>query len=454
MVLPKLFNISKPFRATSSLFVEAESSLQNKSFLSRLLSHRLVHNILTLYGVHFVNYLLPLVTVPYLARVLGPAHWGLLAFAQAFSQYLNLIIEYGFNLSATREVSRFRENKTKLADLLSGVTGAKVILIASCLTISLLAKPWIPLFHEHSNLFWGALFWAFGQSFNPLWYYQGLERMKFAATLDISAKTLATVGIFFIVHDPNHAARVLFLQGGASLLSASFSLFFAYREVPFLIPNISSAWKALRLGWTMFLFRSSVSLYTVGNTFILGLFVPSQMVAYYAGGEKISKALVSLLTPIIQALYPRLSYLTQHDKAKAAQLTRVAFRIMTGIAAAMGAIAFIWAPFWTRILLGPGYEEATPILRILSLLPILIAMSNVLGIQWMLPLGLDMQFNRIILTAGLINILLAVLLAPFYAHLGMAWAVVIAETFVTTSIFLLLKKQKLDPFQVNLWTAA
>ena len=149
--------------------MEEESHLQNRAFFARLLRHRLVHNILTLYGVHSVNYLLPLVTVPYLARILGPSHWGLLAFSQAFAQYLNLIIEYGFSLSATREVSRFRENKVKLAELLSGVTGAKVMLVASCFIISLLAKPWIPPFQENPGLFWGALFWAFGQSFNPLW---------------------------------------------------------------------------------------------------------------------------------------------------------------------------------------------------------------------------------------------------------------------------------------------
>jgi polysaccharide transporter, PST family len=435
--------------------VESGPHLQNRSFLSRLFRHHLAHNVMTLYGVHSVNYLLPLVTVPYLARVLGPAHWGLLAFAQAFAQYLNLIIEYGFNLSATREVSRFREDKTKLADLLSGVTGAKFILITSCFIISLLAKSWIPPFQENPGLFWGALFWAFGQSFNPLWYYQGLERMRFAATLDISAKTLATAGIFFIVHDPDHAVRVLFLQGGASLLSASFALFFAYREVPFRAPNISSARKALQLGWTMFLFRSSVSLYTVGNTFILGLFVPSQIVAYYAGGEKISKALVSLLTPINQALYPRLSYLTQHDKAKAAKLNRYSFFLMSGIGFTMTLVAFMGAPFWVKILLGSGYNGTIPVLRILSMLPILIAMNNVLGIQWMLPLGLDMQFNKIILWAGIINVLLAIFLAPFYGHIGMAWAVVITETLIVIAIYYILRKQKVDPFkfQLNLQTS-
>jgi len=405
---------------------------------------------MALYGVHSVNYLLPLITIPYLARILGPANWGLLAFAQAFALYLNLILEYGFNLSATREVARAQGNKETLSDLLSGVIGAKIFLIIACFTLSLLAKNWMGPFREHPELFWGALFWALGQAFNPLWYYQGLERMRFAAALDISTKILATIGVFLIVRAPEHGWKVLFLQGSASFLSTFLSMSFAYREISFRFPSVLSSVKALRLGWTMFLFRSSVSLYTVGNTFVLGLFVPGQIVAYYAGAEKLSKALVGLLIPINQALYPRLSHLAQNDKAQAARLARTSFFFMAGLGLAMGLIAFIGAPLWTRILLGPGFSQAVPVLRILSVLPFLIAMSNVLGIQWMLPLGLDSQFNKIILGAGLINIVLAVLLAPSYAHIGMAWAVVTAEVFVTASIYYLLKKQKIDPFQFQM----
>jgi polysaccharide transporter, PST family len=120
---------------------------------------------------------------------------------------------------------------------------------------------------------------------------------------------------------------------------------------------------------------------------------------------------------------------------------------MGGGGAAMGILVFLLAPFLVQIILGQGFALAVPVLRILSLLVPLIALSNVFGMQWMLPLGLDGPFNTIILLAGLINLGLAVALATAWGDLGMAWAVVIAEAFVTGSMYLILRFRKLDPLR-------
>jgi PST family polysaccharide transporter len=98
-----------------------------------------------------------------------------------------------------------------------------------------------------------------------------------------------------------------------------------------------------------------------------------------------------------------------------------------------------------RVVLGPGFQSAVPVLRLLVWLVPAIALSNALGIQWMLPLGLDRTFNRIILGAGIMNILLAVFLAPLYAQMGMAWAVLASEIFVTAGIYVALHRRGLNP---------
>src|SRR5579859_7455136 len=85
-------------------------------------------NLVVLYSAHFCNYVLPLVTVPYVIRVLGPRNWGLVAFAQAFANYVSLLIEYGFGLSAVRQVARHRDQPAELATVVSGVLGARTLL--------------------------------------------------------------------------------------------------------------------------------------------------------------------------------------------------------------------------------------------------------------------------------------------------------------------------------------
>ena len=417
--------------------------LQNR--LSNFYRHTLVQNALSLYGVQIAGYVLPLVTVPYLARVLGVTEWGLLAFTQAFGGYWAVLGEYGFALSATREVAYHRENREKLTEILAGVLGAKALLALASVPFAFLAGLWIPAFHDHSGLLWTGMFWAVAQGLNVMWFFQGFERMRLVAALDISTKVLSTVAIFIFVHRPEEASRVLVFQGVGFLLSFAVGLALAYRQVPVQMPTWRSSREALRMGWGVFLLRGSISLYTVGNAFILGLFVSPQIVGYYAGAERISKAFIGLLNPLSQTLYPRLSHLIHRDRERAARLARLGVLLMGGGGATLGVTVFITAPLLVRIILGAGFAEAITPLRILCLLLPIVGINFALGFQWMLPLGLERSLNKITLLAGVINVALAAMLAYVYRDLTMTWAVVLAELFVTVAICALLRSMRLSP---------
>jgi PST family polysaccharide transporter len=415
------------------------------SRLRGLLRRRLVQNILSLYGVQIASYAVPLVTIPYLTRVLEPAGWGLYAFAQSFGGILTIFGEYGFSLSGTREIAREQDSRDRQGEILAGVLGAKFLLAMLAILVALAVEMLVSTFRAHPGLLWAAMFWSVGQSFSMMWFFQGLERMRLVAALDVSARALATVGIFVFVRSPQGAWVALALQGAAAMLSVSTALAIAYRGVPFRLPTWRLSWEALRRGWTIFFFRSSVSLYTVGNAFILGMFVSPELVGYYAGAEKIAKAFFGLLGPVSQALYPRLSNLVKHSRAEAARLARLSALVMGGGGLLMGFGVFVFAHPLVRILLGAGLDPAAPVLRVLALLVPLIAVSYVFGIQWMLPLGLDGPYIRIVLAAGLLNVALAAALAPRFAEAGMAWAVVISEAFVTASVYWFLRHRGLDP---------
>jgi PST family polysaccharide transporter len=417
----------------------------SKQRLFNIINHRLVQNALSLYGVQIASYILPLITIPYLARVLGVAGWGLVAFAQSFASFTILAVEYGFNLSGTREVARHRDNCQKQAEIFAGVLGAKGLIACASLAVAWLVCPRVSIFRSHHDLLWAGMFWALPQAFNVMWYFQGLERLRLVATLDITAKVMATVAIFFVVRKPDDDWLVLIAQGSAYSFSFFVGLGLAYRNLPFRLPTWGATWKALSMGWTMFLFRTSVSLYTVANSFILGLLVSPQSVGYFAGAEKIVRALLQLFNPITQTLYPRVSHLVQHDRDRAARLARFGTLILGTSGAVLGAVTFMFAPQIVRFALGGAFVPAVPVLRVLSFLLPLIGLNTAVGPQWMLPLGLDRSFNRIILLAGLINIGLASALARPYAGLGMAIAVVSAELFIGVRVHLALHRRHLHP---------
>jgi PST family polysaccharide transporter len=415
--------------------------------LDRKQAPSLSHNVLALYGVQVGRKLIPLISIPYLARVLGPAGWGTVAFIAAMVELLVICIEFGFNISATREVARNRDNPATLGKVMAGVLGAQACLSTAGILLALAASRFLPLASKRPELLAAGLAYAVAQGFAPLWFFQGLERMRLAAALELSGKIAALVGLFVFVHGPSDDWKVLALTAVAPMLSTTVGLVLAYRTIPVELPSVSSVRNALRMGAPMFLFRSAESLYGVGNVFLLGLFTTPEIVGYFAAAEKIAKAAFGLLNPIREAIFPRLSHLAARGgEEAAAPLARLGAVVMISGGAVLGGGLFLMAPVATKLLLGGEFAPAVEALRILAILPLLLSITYSVGFQWLLPFGKDAVINQIILAAGLTNVALSFLLARPYLHVGMAWAVVSSEALVAISMVAVVSRTQ------NHWT--
>jgi PST family polysaccharide transporter len=398
--------------------------------LTALLQKKLTRNALTLYGVQFCRKLVPLLSVPYLARILGPAGWGRVAFALAFGELLVMLIEFGFNLSATREVARHRDSHERCRDIAAGVLGAQAVLCVAAITLALAVAPLVPGLRDHPKLFASALLYGIAQGIAPLWFFQGLERMGTAAAIEISGKVLGVACVFAIAHSPADDWKVLLAQALPPTVSSIAGITLIHRATGLAIPSINGISGTLKRGWPLFLFRSGLSLYGMANAFVLGMFAPAAQVGYYASSEKISKAASGLLGPLREAIYPRLSNIVQHSPSDARRLAGAVSLLATAAGLLISIALYILAPWIIRILMGPGFEPAVIVLRILCPLPLIIAITESVGLQWLLPHGRDKTVNQIIFSGGFLNLAMAVVLAPRFAHVGMAWAVVTAESFV------------------------
>jgi PST family polysaccharide transporter len=398
--------------------------------------HRSIsQNVLALYGVQVGRKLIPLVSIPYLARVLGPTGWGTVAFIAAMAEMLVICIEFGFNISATREVARNRDNPGACGKVMAGVLGAQACLATIGILLAFLVTRFIPVVANRPELLAAGLVYAVAQGFAPLWFFQGLEHMRIAAALELSGKLAALVGLFVFVHGPADDWKVLALTAVAPAISTAVGLGLAYRRIPAEFPSVASVRRALVMGGPMFLFRSAEGLYGVGNVFLLGLFTTPEIVGYFAAAEKIAKAAFGLLNPIREAIFPRLSHLAvRGGEEAAAPLARLGAAVMISGGAVLGAGLFLFAPLATRLLLGGEFAPAVDALRILSVLPLLLSITYSVGFQWLLPFGKDGVITQVILAAGLLNVALSFLLARPFLHIGMAWAVVTSEAFVAISM--------------------
>lgn len=410
------------------------------------LSPHLLGDLLTLYGVQAMNFAVPLLTLPYLTRTLGPAAWGALVFAEAFARYTAMLVEYGFQLSATREIARARHDPAQRSAHIGGVLGGQLLLAAAALCAIPPLLLWGTPFQGRGPLLWTALAWGLALAASPLWYFQGMGRMKVMAGIDITAKIISAAGLFLLVHHPGDEGRAVALQAVMAILSTLSGFLLVARETTLPRPSAAAGWAALRAGFSMFLFRSAVSLYTTANVLILGLFAAPAAVGIFGAAERLIRAALASFAPLNQTFFPRISYLMEHDPAAARRTTRASTLVMLALGLTIGAILAAAAPWIVAILFGPRYQAAVHLLRWLALLAPLVALSNVLGIQWMLPLGLERDFNAILLAAGLLNVASAACLAPRYGALGMAASVVAAEAAVTLGVLLSLYRRRLNPF--------
>lgn len=410
---------------------------------------RLVENILILSGLHVFTYLFPLITIPFLSRTLGPHGWGVLAFYQAFGAIAIQIVEYGFDWSATRELARERDSVDRRGEILVNVTMAKIALASIVGLAAIVAFLLLPPLQRQPALVPAALFWAFGQACNLNWYFQGLERMRFMAFLALSTKALATAAIFIIVDSSADAWMVLAVNGVAAWSVAIVGFAVAARKTR-LHPSLSGARHRLIQGWTFFVFQSAASIYTMGNAFILGLFAAPRVVGFYAAAEKLIRLITSFINPVARALYPRIGHLVMTSQQEASRLVRRSTIAAAAVSVVVSIATWVAAPTIISVGLGAGYEDAVQLLRIMSLLPVAIVPGYLLGSQWMLPLGHERPYVRIVLAAGVADLTLALALAPTLGAPGVAATVVITESFVAASVYLWLRRRSLDPLSPSM----
>ena len=176
--------------------------------------------------------------------------------------------------------------------------------------------------------------------------------------------------------------------------------------------------------------RAWGGLYIQANTLILSALAGAATVAFFGGAERIIRAAINLLQPLTQVFLPRVSYLHAADPPAARRMIRQALVGVGGMGAVMGLTAFVGAPVLVRVLLGSGYDAAIPVLRLLGLLPFLIAVNTVLGIYWALPFGHERSVLVSIVSAGVTNVALAALLVPRWGAAGMAASAIVAEVVV------------------------
>ncbi|MCC8402836.1 flippase [Paraburkholderia sp. MMS20-SJTN17] len=409
-------------------------------------------NIVALAILQAANLLLPLATVPYLLRVLRPGHFGAYVFAQAVVGYLVLLTEYGFNWSSTAHVARVQYDRYAVSKIFWATQGAKALIAVVCLVILILAAFFVARLREMLPVLLATYPVVIGTVLFPQWLFQGLERMTFTTVSLLSARLLLLPLTFILVRS-SADTWIASLISSMSVVVAGIvaSILIAKKRliIP-LMPSMADIIGALRDGWHTFISTAAISLYTTTNSVVLGFIAGNAAVGYFGVADKIRNVAQAPLVPIANAIYPRVTALFSEDSDKAFALVRKMF-YLAGAAMLLASVG-LWASaeLIVRIVMGHGYEPAVIVLKWMAPLPLLICLSNILGVQLMLPLGMKKKVSEILIVSGLFNLAVLVPLVFIYAAQGAAMSALATEFLVTASMAFHLIKCKIPAFQTRM----
>lgn len=393
-----------------------------------------------------INYIIPLLLLPYLTRVLGADNFGKIAFAQAFVAYFLILTEFGFNNSATQEIVKVRKDKDALSKVYWSTTYAKLILAIISFAIFALCLLGIPKLGQMSLLLLVAFVTVPSSVLFPIWLFQGLEKMSWITWLSGIPKIGVLIFTFLLVREKSDFTLALLIQVAGTFVSAIACAILIARQktIRFYLPYREDIKSAIVESWHFFASGFATNIYTTTNTVVLGFISGDAVVGIFSASEKIIRAIISLFSSMFQVTFPRSNAYYHESKEQAMVFGGKVLKVTVIITLLIGIFLLIAAPLIVKIMFGvPQYNETILIMRLSSFLPFFAICNGVLANNLLFTFGLKRYLTRIVGAGGIFSILLVVPAILFFQARGVAVVATLTEVLISVLLLYVLKKHKI-----------
>lgn len=388
-------------------------------------------NMVALGVVQFANYLLPLIIIPFVTRALGVDLFGRVCYAQNIVSYLALLINFGFDYSATQDVAIHKHDKQTLGVIFRTVMVSKAVLFAvSLVVMGVLYAVFAPVHADPVLYLWAALF-NLGFVLFPTWLYQGMEDMGHMSIMNFITKLTGAVLIIAVVRKAEDYIAYMAILSVVYIVVGGIALGYAIRHYGVLESKtrdkaLSGA--ILRKSCPIFVTTLAGSLYNAMGLTLLGAMMNSTEVGVYAGSQKMISACMMLTSmPFSVAIFPTMSRLFAEDKPKAWHFFGRSMGLAIGVGLCMIPCIWLLAPLVVHILLGNGFEEAVAQMRWMAGLPLLLLIGTMLTVQGLYGTQQQRWAPVVVLLSGGISVALNWLLIPVWHAGGCIAAWYVAE---------------------------
>lgn len=379
-----------------------------------------------------INYLVPLITLPYLTRVLGVDNYGVMGFSLSIIQYGVLFINFGFSLSATKIISENRDNNSYMTQCFWETFIAKLTLLLVACGILIFLIQNIDKFGEVKFIIYIYFIQLLAAAIDPIWFFQGIERLEKVSLIGSFIRLLNIPLLFLLVNSIDDVALAAFIQSILLLSVSLVNLVLVYKAkiISFLtIKKIKklNIFYALKASLPIFIGSAAISLYSNSTPIILGLVNNYEEVGVYSASFRLQSAVVGVFTVLGHVLYPRVNYLFSKNIESGYFFVRKIIIVITPILLLAAFLFYSLIPYFALWLFGNEFEGVVMTLKIMAPMILLIPLSVVLAHGVLLPLGFSKIYFVIPMIIGILHVFYSILLSKNYGAVGASYSILITE---------------------------
>jgi len=364
--------------------------------------------------LQIAGYIFPLITIPYLARVIGVEGFGKIAFAAAVVVWFQTVSDWGFNYTATRDIARNRDNPDKVSEIFSNVLWARIVLMLLSFMLLIISINTIPYFEENQTILLVTFLLVPGHILFPDWFFQAMERMKFITVFNLASKASFTVLVFiFIKEKSDFILQPLFITLGYAV-SGLFSMYIVVVrwKVKILPPRPTAIYNTIKGSTDVFINNIMPNLYNSFSIVLLGFYGGSVSTGLLDAGSKFISIVQQFITVISRVFFPFLS--------RRSEKHNIFVKINLSVSIATAITLLCLAPIIIKLFFTQEFYQAIPVLQIMSVSIVFLALSNAYGLNYMIIQGYEKELRNITFLVSIMGFALTFPLIYFYDFIGAA----------------------------------
>lgn len=414
--------------------------------LKKIKHSKLLKNGIWLFVLQVFNTIVPMITLPYVTRILGASGYGDFSLALNWILYFQVIVEYGFGYWGARKVAT--TGKEQLQNTFSRIITARIVLLLFSFIVMCIVYVFSGKEFSHFTCMCILFLMVLGVTFQLTWLFQGMQNMKFITMINAASRTISVLLIFALVKHAGDVYLYCFLYSCTYILSAVIGLYMANKmyRLKVILCDFKDAKSALIEAWPLFISQAMSKVLSGFGVTVLGMITTSSAVGIYSAIYKIPYTMALFFNPISQAIYPDIS--SAFSKSKKIGYTRVkklAFAVVPLFTvAAVIFIVFHHPIVW--LLFGNEYANNSIILVPLGVWFVLSVINNFLGIQILVASGHQKEYSNAFLISAICSVILYVILGNFWELYGIAFSTCIAELVLTILLLFYIREVYLENY--------